>query len=84
VTLRVEATADCWTRVTVDGAVLFEQILKAGDTRDIKPGRDVYLQVGDASAVKWSINGQSAKAMGTPGQPAEVRVSRATAAKYLQ
>jgi cytoskeleton protein RodZ len=84
VALRLHATTDCWARVTVDGAVIFEETLKAGATRDIKPGRDVYLQVGNAGALTWSINGQSAKPLGKPGQLAAVRVTRATFAKHLQ
>ena len=81
--LRLQITGDCWVRATVDGTVLFEQILTTGDTRDIQPGRDVYLQVGNAGAVKWSINGQPAKELGKPGQTATARVNRATLARYI-
>ncbi len=84
IALQLQVTGDCWTRVTVDGAVVLEQILKSGDTRDIKPGREVYLQVGNAGAMKWSINGQSARELGKRGQLAAARVTRATLAKYVQ
>ena len=84
VALRLEALSDCWTRVTVDGTVLFEQILKAGEARDVKPGREVYIQVGNAGAMKWSINGQPAKALGKTGQLATARVTRASFSKFLQ
>jgi hypothetical protein len=70
--------------VTVDGAVQFEQVLRAGDERTVKPGRDVYMQVGNAGAVRWWINGQPGKDLGPPGQPINVPLTRATLAKYLR
>jgi cytoskeleton protein RodZ len=84
VALHFQATAECWLRVSVDGVVLVEQVLAPGDVRDIKPGYEVYVQVGNAGAMKWSINGQPAKDLGKLGQPATARVSRATLATYLQ
>src|SRR5262249_4445890 len=84
VALRLQTTDDCWVRVTVDGTLLFEQVLASGEIRDVKPGREVYVQVGNAGAVKWSINGKTAKDMGKAGQPATARVSRSTLSKFVQ
>lgn len=83
VALRLQIIGDCWVSVTVDGTLVFEQVLTAGDNRDIRPGRDVYLRVGNAGAVRWFINGQAAKELGKPGQTAAVRINRANLARYL-
>ncbi len=83
VAVRLQITGDCWVRATVDGTVMFEQIMTAGETRDINPGRDVYLQVGNAGAVQWTINGQQAQALGKAGEPAAVRINRTTLPRYV-
>jgi cytoskeleton protein RodZ len=83
VAIRLEITGDCWTRVTVDGVLMFEQTLRAGDNRDVKPGRSVYLQVGNAGVVRWFINGMPAKELGKAGQTAAVRIDRAALARYV-
>jgi cytoskeleton protein RodZ len=83
VAVRLEIIGDCWVHVTVDGTLMFEQILAAGDNRDIKPGRDVYLRVGNAGAVRWFINGMPAKELGKPGQTAAVRINRTSLPRYV-
>jgi cytoskeletal protein RodZ len=83
VALRLQSTGDCWVRVTVDGAIVFEQIMTAGASSDIKPGRDVYLQVGNAGAVQWSINGQPAKELGGAGIATAVRINRTTMSRWV-
>jgi hypothetical protein len=84
VALHLEATSDCWVRVTVDDTVVTERTLKAGETRDFRPGRLILLQVGDAGALRWTINGQTAKALGRSGETASAHVSRATMGGYIQ
>lgn len=84
VRLRLEITGECWVRVTVDGSVQIERVLQTGDTRDTTAGREIYVQVGNAGAVKWSINGRPAKDLGKPGETGTARVSRATMERYLQ
>jgi cytoskeleton protein RodZ len=83
IALRLQSTGDCWVRVTVDGTVAFEQIMTAGVTRDIRPGRDVYLQVGNAGVVQWSINGQPARELGKLGDATAVRINRATMSRWV-
>ncbi len=82
--LHLTISGDCWVRATVDNVVRFEQILKAGDVQDLPAGHDIYLQVGNAGVVSWTINGQPAKPLGNPGEPSTARVTSATVARYLQ
>jgi cytoskeleton protein RodZ len=84
VAVRLQFSSDCWVRATVDGTVVLDQVMNAGETREVKPGRDVYLQVGNAGAVRWWINGQPAKTLGRPGQTAAERINRATLDRYVQ
>ena len=82
--VRLQASADCWVRAAVDGTVVFQQILNAGESRELQPGQDVSLQVGNAGVIRWSINGRPARELGRVGQTASIRVTRATMDKYLQ
>jgi cytoskeletal protein RodZ len=82
--IHVETAGDSWIRLTVDGAVQFEGILKAGDRRDFKPGREVYVQLGNAGAVSWTINGRPARPLGKAGDAVAVRLTAANVGKYLQ
>jgi len=84
IAVHLDVNQDCWVRATVDGTVQLEQVLQSGDRRDVKPGREVYLQVGNAAAVTWTINGQPAKELGKAGQPGTARLTSATMSKYLQ
>ena len=84
IAVHLEITADCWVRASIDGTTALEQTLHAGDQRDFKANGDIYLQVGNSGAVKWTINGRDAKDLGNPGQPAYAHVTRATLDKFLK
>lgn len=81
--LRLRTSGDCWVRATVDGTVVFEQIMTAGEVQDIRPGQEIHLQVGNAGALEWWINGQPAAPLGEPGATATARISPATLDRYL-
>jgi hypothetical protein len=61
-----------------------ERTLQAGETRDTAAGREIYLQVGNAGAVKFSINGRPAKDLGRSGETGSARITRATMERFLQ
>jgi cytoskeletal protein RodZ len=84
VAVGLHATRDCWVKVTVDGNVQIEQVLRAADEREVRPGREVYLQVADAGSISWTINGKRAKDLGQAGQVGSARVTSTTVAQYLQ
>jgi len=77
-------TADCWTNITVDGSVVLNRIVKAGERQALDAEREVVLDVGDAGAFTWTINGRPARPLGKPGTHERARVTRDNAAGYLQ
>ena len=84
VRLHVQLIGESWVRISVDGVVQTERTLQAGDTRDTSAGREIYLQVGNAGAVKFSINGRPAKDLGRSGETGSARITRATMERFLQ
>lgn len=65
-----------WMRVTVDGAVVVEQIVQAGETLQYQAEAEVILRVGNAGGVRVEVNGQDVGALGSRGQVAEVVYTR--------
>jgi cytoskeletal protein RodZ len=66
--LSLSFVGDCWVRVFADDQFQFSGLLHAGDTRRFSAGRELRLTVGDASAVRVSINGHPVPTLGGPGQ----------------
>ncbi|MEX2325132.1 MAG: RodZ domain-containing protein [Nitriliruptoraceae bacterium] len=65
-----------WLRVTVDGAVLIEQVVQAGETLQYQAEAEVILRVGNAGGVRVEVNGEDLGALGGRGQVAEVVYTR--------
>lgn len=67
VVAELEFVADCWVSVMVDGRLVPGELVKAGDRRRYAGDREVSLDVGNAGAVRWTLNGKPAKPLGAPG-----------------
>ena len=80
----VEATAPCWMEVTVDGTTALARLLDAGEREEFRADRDVQLQVGNAGALKWTINGKPAKALGKMGATGKAHVTKSNVNDFLQ
>ncbi len=83
-TIEIAPSGDCWARLTADGAVVLSRVLKAGE-HESHPFRDAaVLQVGDAAACAFSINGRPARPLGGAKQVRHVRITRDNYAALLQ
>ncbi len=61
-----------WMRVTVDGAVVLEQIVEAGETLQYQGDSEIIVRAGNAGGVRLEVNGEDMGAPGARGQVAEV------------
>lgn len=64
----VAASDACWTRITVDGKVLFTGMLNAGETREVNAASVVDLRAGNAGALALKLNGMDVPPLGPKGQ----------------
>jgi cytoskeletal protein RodZ len=71
VRVAVKLQAQSWLRVTADGQVTFEGILKEGDAQTWTAEEELTLRAGNAGGVMVSFNESSAKVLGQPGMVAE-------------
>lgn len=74
----IEATGPAWVSASSDGARVLYRLLQPGQRETLRGAREIVLRVGDAGAVKWTVNGESRGAMGQPGEVRDVTLTRET------
>ncbi len=71
ITLELRTTQRAWLRITVDGQVVEEGALEAGQTRVWDADQSIVVRTGNAGGVVLILNGQELGPMGTIGQVVE-------------
>jgi len=82
--LELRTTADCWVSLTVDGKKLFARVMSAGEHESHTVQREAVVDVGDAAAFQYSINGKPGKPLGDKGQVKTLKLTPATASQYTR
>lgn len=82
--LVLEPTAECWVSLTVDGRVAVSRLMTAGEreTHEIREG--AVLQLGDAAAMAFTINGRPSKPVGGSGEVETLRITRTNFKDFIQ
>lgn len=65
--------ADSWMRVTQDGAVVVEEVVEAGETRQYVADSEVIVRLGNAGGVRVQHNGEDIGPAGGSGEVVELR-----------
>jgi cytoskeleton protein RodZ len=73
--LAIQLTGPCWLSATVDGARTVYQLFDGGEQTTIDANNDVVLRVGDPAAFALSINGATARSLGTSGEPVTIHLT---------
>jgi cytoskeletal protein RodZ len=83
--LKIELSArrPVWVSATVDGQKTIGRLLQVGDKEVVDVKRELMLTAGDASAVKMTVNGAEARALGKNGEVITARVTPANFKDYL-
>lgn len=68
VSLVIEAQRPVWIQATIDGRTEPGGIMPAGQKREISGEHEVSLRIGDAGAVRASLNGGESAVLGRDGQ----------------
>jgi cytoskeletal protein RodZ len=82
--LELHPSAECWVSLTVDGRNVFTRIMRAGERETHGVAREAVVEVGNAGAFAFSIDGREGKPLGAEGQVRTLRFTPATAAQYLR
>lgn len=73
----------CWFSAAADGNQIRAELLQTGDFRPIEVRDELVLRVGDPGACAFSINGRAGRALGSPGAPVTVRITKDNFREFL-
>jgi cytoskeletal protein RodZ len=76
-------SAPCALRVVVDGRVVLDRIVRAGERHTFSASAEIFLDVGNAGGLTWTINGREGRALGPAGAHERARLTRETLASFL-
>jgi cytoskeleton protein RodZ len=82
-TVRLSVSRPCWISATVDGKKAIERLLQMGEAQTIAVRREMVLTAADAGAVELTLNGESAKPLGTTGEVVTARLNVANFRDFL-
>ena len=82
--LELHPTGPCWITLTVDGRRVFSRLVQAGEREVHEARQTAVIDVGDAGAFAFSVNGRPGRSLGEAGQLRTARITRETLASYLQ
>ena len=82
-TMEIAPKADCWVSVTVDGEQVFSGLMHAGDKRQVSARDEISLNVGDAGAFAYTLNGKQGRPLGAPGEVVSKRITLAESKDYV-
>jgi cytoskeletal protein RodZ len=82
-TVRLSVSRPCWISATVDGKKAIERLLQMGEALTIAVRREMVLTAADAGAVELTLNGESAKPLGTTGEVVTARLNLANFRDFL-
>ena len=70
--------------LTVDGRKLFARVMQSGERESHVVEREALVEVGDAGAFAFSVNGRPGKPLGDKGQVKTLKLTPATAAQFVR
>jgi cytoskeleton protein RodZ len=82
--LEIAPASECWVSLTVDGRKLFTRVMQAGERESHVVQREAQVDVGDAGAFAYLVNGRPGKPIGDKGQVKTLKITPATAAQYIK
>jgi hypothetical protein len=65
--VRLAPTEECWVWLRVDGGEAEQQLMRAGEAREIRARDEIVMTLGNAGAMHYSVNGQPGRVLGEVG-----------------
>jgi cytoskeletal protein RodZ len=83
ISMEISPRATCWVSVSADGEPVFSGLMNAGDKRVVNAKELIVLNVGDAGAFAYTLNGRAGKALGAPGDVVSTRITSADVHNFV-
>jgi hypothetical protein len=81
--MEIAPRATCWVSVNTDGEQVFSGLMNAGDKRSVTAKDQIALNVGDAGAFAYTLNGRVGKPLGAPGEVVSARITVANIQQFV-
>jgi hypothetical protein len=81
--MEIAPRATCWVSVNTDGEQVFSGLMNAGDKRSVTAKEQIALNVGDAGAFVYTLNGREGKSLGGPGEVVSARITLANIQQFV-
>ena len=81
-TMEIAPKASCWVSVTADGEPMFSGLMAAGDKQVITAQEQILVNVGDAGAFAYTLNGRQGRPLGAPGQAVSTRITASNLTEF--
>ena len=81
--MELAPTGACWVSVSADGEPIYSGLMNAGDKRTVTAKDHIALNVGDAGAFAYTLNGHSGKPLGARGAVVSTRITPANLQEFL-
>jgi cytoskeleton protein RodZ len=82
--IELHPVSECWISLTVDGRKLFARVLQPGERESHIVQREAVVEVGDAGAFAFTVNGRPGKSLGDKGQVKTLTLTPATASQFTR
>ena len=83
ISMAIAPTAQCWVSLNADGEQVFSGLMNAGDKRTVTAKEQIALNVGDAGAFVYTLNGRAGKPLGAPGEVVSRRITLSNLQEFL-
>jgi cytoskeletal protein RodZ len=75
--------APCWVSVNADGERVFSGMMNGGEKHSVSAKEQIVLNVGDAGAFVYTLNGRPGRALGAPGEVVSKRITVSTLNEFV-
>lgn len=82
--LELHPASECWVALTIDGRKLFARVMQPGERESHVVKREAVVEVGDAGAFGFTVNGRPGKPLGENGQVKTLKLTPSTFTQYLK
>ena len=82
-TIVVRPREDCWVSLRVDGELVLDRVMRAGDRESYEADDEVILSVADAGAFAFAINQQDGRSLGASGEVVTARITPQNYRSYV-
>jgi cytoskeletal protein RodZ len=81
--MEISPRSSCWVSVNADGERVFSGMMGAGEKHTVTAREQIVVNVGDAGAFVYTVNGRPGRALGAPGEVVSTRITLSNLGEFV-